>query len=272
MSDAVRPVAIAPPTPEADAPATRRFTPMQLWWSFVIVAELGFIVVVLLLATSQEHFMLDYRIHMEASQRLLDTGSPYAPYQLERPYTIWDAPMPIFYPPIAFVLFVPFLWLPPILWWAIPIAVLVWGMTRHRPPLWGWALALALLCWPQALGVFLFGNPGMWIAAFIAAGTVLGWPFALVFLKPTFAPIALLGMRHGSWWITVGVMAGLSLLLLPLWLQWITVLRNAAIDPSYNVPSIPLMVAPLIPWLLDPRHPIHGWIARQRARLSPVPA
>jgi len=271
MNEAARPAGVAPAAASgAPAREARRITPMQLWWCFVIAAELAFIVLVLGLGLRHENFALDYRWHMEASQRLLDTGTPYYPFQFEGHYSFQQAP--ILYPPIAFALFIPFLWLPPFLWWAIPIGLLVFCMTRHRPPLWGWALTLACFCWFWSLGVFLFGNPGMWIAAFVAAGTVWSWPFALVLLKPTFAPIALLGIRHRSWWVTIGVMAGVSLLFGRVWFDWLTILGNSDVTLSYNFPTIPLMVAPLIPWLLDPRHPIHAWVRTRTSARSAAAA
>ena len=172
---------------------------------------------------------------------------------------------PILYPPIAFALFLPFLlWLPAVLWWAIPIGLILWCMTRHRPPLWAWAATLACVCYLPSLSVFIFGNPGMWIVAFVAAGTVWSWPFALVVLKPTFAPIALLGIRHRSWWVAMAILAGVSLLFWPVWFDWITIVRNSEVTISYNFPSLPLIAAPLIPWLADPRHPIHAWIRQRR--------
>ena len=147
MNEAVRPVAAAPAvTPDAPARKARRITPMQLWWSFVIVLEITFILTVLGLSLSHENFALDYRWHMEASQRLLDIGTPYHQFQFEGHYSFQQAP--ILYPPIAFALFIPFLWLPPFLWWAIPIALILFCVTRHRPPLWAWALTLALLTGP----------------------------------------------------------------------------------------------------------------------------
>jgi hypothetical protein len=249
---------------ERDRP---RPTPAQVWWSFVIVVELGFIAAVLALSLQHPHFGVDYRAHVAAAERLLTSGTPYLPYQLAGPYSIWDQPMPILYPPVAFVLFVPFVWLPPVLWWAIPIAIVVWAMTRHRPPLWAWAATLACFCALQSLSALMFGNPGMWISAFVAAGTVLGWPFALVLIKPSFAPLALLGARRRSWWIAVAVLGAVSLAFGPLWLDWVTAIRNSDLTLAYNLPTMPLMVAPLIPWLADPRHPIHGWIARRRTAL-----
>ena len=279
MSDAVRPVAAAAATrPDAPARDRRRITPMQLWWSFVVLFELGFFLFVLGMSTQNPNFTLDYRWHMEASRRLLDTGTPYHAYQLAGPYSLQEGLIPaigapILYPPIAFALFIPFLWLPALLWWAIPITILVFCMTRHRPPLWGWALTGACFCWLPSIGVYIFGNPGMWIAAFVAAGTVWSWPFVLVLLKPTFAPIALLGATHRSWWVALAVLGAISVLFWPVWFDWFTILDNADLTLGYNTPTVPLMVAPLIPWLLDPRHPIRGWVARRLVRgAAPAPA
>ena len=81
-------------------------------------------------------FGLDYRWHMEAAQRLLDTGTPYWPSSSPGRSVGEGA---ILYPPTAFLLFIPFMWLPAVLWWAVPIAVLAAAMAIHRPPIWAWA-------------------------------------------------------------------------------------------------------------------------------------
>jgi hypothetical protein len=261
-------VGSASPASPADVRGRRfRATPAQLVWGAVILFEIGFIAFVFLASLSNEKFSIDYTWHMQASRRFLDTGSPYWPYQLAGPYTIWQ--VPILYPPVAFILFVPFLWLPPFLWWVLPVALLVFCVTRHRPPLWAWAATLACFCWLPSLGVYVFGNPGMWIVAFVAAGTVWAWPFALVLLKPTFAPIALLGANRRSWWVALAVLVVVSLPFGRLWIDWVVAVRNATdVSLAYNVPTIPLMIAPLIPWLADPRHPIHARVRRWRARRS----
>ena len=259
-----------PNPPASDATSRHRIRPMQLVWGSIIVFEIGFIAFVFLASLSNEKFSIDYTWHMQAAQRFLDTGSPYWPYQLAGPYTIWQAP--ILYPPVAVILFVPVLWLPPFLWWVLPVALLVFCVTRHRPPMWAWAVTLACFCWLPSLGVYVFGNPGMWIVAFVAAGTVWAWPFVLVLLKPTFAPIALLGANRRSWWIALLVLVLVSLPFGHLWADWVVALRNSDVTIAYNFPTIPLMVAPLIPWLADPRHPIHDRIRRLRAGRSVVEA
>ena len=108
----------------------------------------------------------------------------------------------------------------------------------HRPPLWAWVVIAGLLALEKSINVYVFGNPSMWIVAAIAAGTIWRWPFVFVFAKPTFAPIALLGVRRRSWWVALGgARGGLSLLFLPVWLDWFTVVRNSDVSLLYNLPD-----------------------------------
>ena len=196
-------------------------------------------------------FGLDYRWHVDAAQRLLETGSPYYAWQVSGPYEIGNGA--ILYPPTAFVLFLPFTVLPAVLWWVIPCALLAWGIAAHRPP--PWALAVIMVVLALQAGVFVFGNPGMWTAAFLAMGTVYGWPAVLVLLKPTFAPFAAVGITRRSWWIAALalVIAGLPFGLL--WLDWIRVVTNSNCSLAYSLPQVPFMVVPLIAWLTGHRRP-----------------
>src|SRR3954469_16256370 len=171
----------------------------------VVGLEVAWILFVLIQqALSNPAFGLDYRWHVDAARRLLETGTPYWPWQIAGPYEIGDGA--ILYPPTAFLLFIPFIWLPTVLWWVIPIAVLAIAMAIHRPPLWAWAVIAGLIGFERSLNVFVYGNPSMWVVAAIGAGTLLWWPFVLVFAKPTFTPIALIGIRHRSWWIAAVVL------------------------------------------------------------------
>jgi hypothetical protein len=215
-----------------------------LWCGFVFVNQ----------ALSNPAFGLDYRWHVDAARRLLDTGTPYWPWQIAGPYEISDGA--ILYPPTAFLLFIPFIWLPAFLWWAIPIAILAVGMAVHRPPLWAWVVIGAILSFEKSLNVFVFGNPSMWIVAAIAAGTVLWWPFIFVVAKPTFAPIALLGIRHRSWWIAAAILAVASIPFGRVWLDWFAVVGNSNVSLIYNLPTLPLMLAPLVAWLTGVRRPL----------------
>jgi hypothetical protein len=215
-----------------------------LWCGFVFINQ----------ALSNPAFGLDYRWHVDAARRLLDTGTPYWPWQIAGPYEISDGA--ILYPPTAFLLFIPFIWLPAFLWWALPIAILAVGMAVHRPPLWAWVVIGAILSFEKSLNVFVFGNPSMWIVAAIAAGTVLWWPFIFVVAKPTFAPIALLGIRHRSWWIAAVILAIASIPFGRVWLDWFAVVGNSNVSLIYNLPTLPLMLAPLVAWLTGVRRPL----------------
>ncbi|MEA2520257.1 MAG: hypothetical protein QOF49_2337 [Chloroflexota bacterium] len=230
-----------------------------VWITFVLVDQIRV----------NGEFGLDYRWHLDAARRLLETGTPYWPWQLTGPFTIANGA--ILYPPIAFLLFIPFLWLPPVLWWAAPMAILAVGLAIHRPPLWAWAVIGAIFSYEKTLNVYVFGNPSMWVAAAIAAGTVLWWPFALVMVKPTFAPIALIGIRRRSWWIA-GVVLGLaSLPFGRAWLDWLAVVRNSDINLAYNLPTLPLMLVPLVAWLTGIRRPPTWRVRKPAAERDPVP-
>ena len=183
---------------------------------------------------------------MEAAQRLLDTGTPYLPWQLAGPYEIGGGA--ILYPPTAFLLFIPFIWLPPVLWWAVPIGITAYTLWWHRPPLWAWTAIALILAFDKSLNVYVFGNPSMWIVAAIGAGTIWRWPFVFVFAKPTFAPIALLGIRRRSWWVALAILGLLSIPFLSVWFDWFTVVRNSDVSLTYNLPTLPLMLVPLIAW------------------------
>jgi hypothetical protein len=228
----------------------------------VAVALIGvgwlWIAVAILVNLSNPAFGLDYRWHIEAAQRLLDTGTPYLPFELAGPFVIGDGA--ILYPPTAFLLFIPFIWLPSVLWWAIPIAVTAYGMWWHRPPLWAWVVITGCLALEKSINVYVFGNPSMWIVAAIAAGTVWRWPFVFVFAKPTFAPIALLGIRRRSWWVALVILGLVSLAFLPVWFDWLTVVRNSDVSLLYNLPTLPLMLTPLIAWAAGRYRPT--WLRR----------
>lgn len=210
-------------------------------------------------------FGLDYRWHMDAARRFLELGTPYWPWQIAGHYAIGNGA--ILYPPTAFLLFIPFLWLPAALWWAIPIGVLALGMWVQRPPLWAWTLIGGLLSFDGSLNVIVFGNPGMWVAAAVAAGTVLGWPSVFVLAKPTFAPLALIGIDRRSWWVTLVLLGLASIVFGRAWLDWFAVVRNSDVSPLYNLPTLPLMLAPVVAWLAGRRRPLataRRWVTRAR--------
>jgi hypothetical protein len=193
----------------------------------------------------------DYAPYIEAASRWLHGGSFYLPYQLTGPYAVVEHE--ILYPPTALLLLVPFTVLPAPLWWAIPTTITAWFVVSLRPSLLGWAAIVACLAFPWSLAIWLAGNPTIWIVAGVAASTRLGWPAIVVALKPQFAPLALLGLRHRSFWLAATLVACVSLLLFPLWLDWLTALHNVASWPDGNalywLNNVPLLLVPVVAWL-----------------------
>lgn len=189
----------------------------------------------------------DYRTYMDATHRWLAGGSFYQPYQLAGPYTV--AVVEILYPPVILPLLVPFAFLPAVAWWIVPMAITGAVLAYWRPSLLGWTLILACLALPMSFYTFAWGNPAMWTLAFVALGTVYHWPSVFVLLKPTLAPFALVGIRHHSWWVALGVLVVASVAFLPMWLDYLTVTLNARgplVGPLYSLPQVPLMLIPLI--------------------------
>ena len=69
------------------------------------------------------------------------------------------------------------------------------------------------------------------------------------------APIVILGIRHRSWWVAAIVLAIASIPFAGVWLDWIAVVRNSNVSVLYNLPTLPLIVSPLVAWLAGARRP-----------------
>lgn len=196
---------------------------------------------------------IDFDTLMGATRNFLAGDGFYPADQLAGPWRYHQgepayAP-PILYPPHALLLFIPFTILPAFLWWLIPIAVTAGALWRLRPHPAAWLAIVLLLGVPESREGIFWGNPVMWMVAATAAGLVLGWPAVLVFLKPTLAPFALVGIGHRSWWLLLGVLAAFNLALLPMWADWVTVIRNSTLGPGFSLYQYPLMAVPLVAWL-----------------------
>jgi hypothetical protein len=202
--------------------------------------------VIVAVSTRGHEAAMDFWFYRDIAIRWLADGSYYLPHQLAgEPYAL--VPMvDVLYPPTALVLFVPFVWLPAVLWWAIPLGVLGYVVWTYRPSPWGWVAIAACVAWPRTFGAVLFGNTDMWVAAGVAAGLRWGWPAALIVVKPTFLPLALVGVRHRSTWV---VGAALALVSLPLVPDYITAMTNLRVDGiAYAAVSLPFAVLPLVAW------------------------
>lgn len=191
--------------------------------------------------------------YLEGARQYFATGSPYLPQHVARQWAL--EAHSFVHPPPALALFVPFLVLPAVLWWVLPLGLTGWAIARLRPARWTWPLLALCLIWPRSIGSLLAGNSDMWAMAIVAAGVVFAWPLVLLVIKPTFAPLALLGVRRRSWWIALALVAGANLLVLPLWLEYVAVVRNSQLRLDYSLLNLPLVALPAIAWLGRSRPP-----------------
>ena len=192
----------------------------------------------------------DHTTLMDAARRWMSGGAFYLPDEVAGPYQLGIHD--ILYPPTAIPFFALFALLPSVLWWIIPIGIIGAVVAYWRPDLIGWIGILVCLAFPATWEVLAYGNPAMWIAAAIAAGTRWGWPAVLVALKPTLAAFMLLGIRRRSWWLAAALLAIVSVAFLPLWLDYAAVLLNARGPRAgllYSLRDLPLMLIPLVAWL-----------------------
>jgi hypothetical protein len=190
----------------------------------------------------------DAQLYRDAGHRIMAGGPLYPAFQLAGPYTMDQRPE-LYPPPTMYLLVAPMSALPAPLWWLIPIVVLAATVIHHRPSPWGWVAIFLCLAWPNTGFVLLAGNPVIWAAAALGLATI--WPALgpLVLLKPSLAPFALFGIWTRGWWVTTALLVAVSVAMLPMWLDYLTVLRNGQADLLYSIGHIPLMLIPLIAWL-----------------------
>lgn len=221
-------------------------------WGYVLrqVALGGLVVVVAIMVTwPLRHWPRlggDYQLYMDATRSWLGGGPFYHPWQLE-PYAISFTAgelgaTSILYPPYALALFVPFTFLPPVLWWAVPLTLIAYGLRDVS----GWRLVALLVAMvlPASLSVVANGNPAMWSAAFLVMAARWPWAGVFVLLKPTLAPFAVRGIRSRGWWVGLAGIGVLSLALWPLTLEYVEVIGNATgpyASPLYSLATfVPL--------------------------------
>ncbi len=225
--------------------------------AFLVLAAWNLTVLVPHMVSLNAAIGVDYSLYMSAADRWLTGGSFYLERQLEGGYEVQAGD--ILYPPTVLWLLVPFRFLPSILWWAIPTVVIAWAMWRVRPAWWSWPVLAFILWYPRTQAMYLYGNPGIWMIAALAAATRWRSASTLVLLKPSLGPLALFGARHRSWWIAPGTLGLASLPFAGLWLDFIKVAANSDATIAYSVQDLPPALAPLFAWLArtrtDPRAP-----------------
>ena len=189
---------------------------------------------------------IDYGHYLGATRRWLDTGTPYLASEIAGRFEY--EPLTFLHPPIALLLFLPFLWLPAFAWWAIPLTITTLCVLSFRPAPWSWPILALLLCHPNLDHGLVAGNSGMWMLAGIAAGLRLGWPALVVIAKPSIAPFILVGARHRSWWIGAAILVAACIPFGALWIDWLRVIVNSPGDWTYGVRDIPWLMMPVVAW------------------------
>jgi hypothetical protein len=213
----------------------------------------------------------DFRGYLDASQGWLNGNGFYLSRQLQGPYETQLGD--VLYPPTTLYVFIPFLFLPAQSWWILAIVPLIYVIWSWRPALWAVALMLACLAYPNLANMYFRGSPVIVIAALVAAALRWHWPGALILLKPSVLPFALIGIRTRGWWVTAGLLVILTLPLLALIPDWL----QAVIDSRgyggllYGGRDLPLLMVPVLAYLGRTRHPESAmWcsVRRRRAELQ----
>ena len=240
-------------------------------WSIAVargITLLGLIIFVWLIAleTTDPRFSValdaDHQIYRAAALRWSQGGTWFFPEQVAGvPYEVIQGH--IMYPPVALAWLLPGAYLPDVLWYGVPIAVIAGVVLYQRPSVWGWAGIALCLGYPWSAPHLLAGNPGIWVAAACALGTIWRPAFALVLAKPSLAPFALIGVRHRGWWVIAGLGLLGSLLFLPMTIQWLGVVLNARGQFSgllYGLRDLGWMLLPLVAWWFGRFPPVVPWV------------
>ena len=118
----------------------------------------------------------------------------------------------------------------------------------------------ACLLWPRSTGSILAGNTDIWVMAAVATGAVWGWPVVVLVVKPTFAPLAIVGLGRRSTWVAFAIVGLGILLTLPLWIDWLQVVGSAHLGPAYSLLNLPLAAIGFFAYLGSSRGPRTGGV------------
>jgi hypothetical protein len=247
----------------SDSGRVRRLQP--LWRVYVglaaplaiVILAIGGLRLALLIAEaapSPGAIGIDYTTVMDAAHRWLAGSSPYLARQLNGPYPQIGANLAdsgeMLYPPIALPFFAAFSALPGFLWWVIPAALAAMGLRRARPARWAWPILALCLVVGQSVPLMIAGNPTIWIVVAGLWAPSLGWPGPLMLLKPSVAPLALLGIRHRSWWVAAAILAAASLVFGRLWVDWFWSVTNLRVSGAggilFSLHQLPILLIPVV--------------------------
>lgn len=194
----------------------------------------------------------DLAVYLEHTRRWLEGGSFYPARQLTGlPYehTTPDS----LYPPPSVLFFLPFLVVPAVFWWVIPLTVVGAAVIQCRPAPWAWPLITLCAVLPRTISLVIYGNSTMWVVAAVAAALVWRVPGVFILLKPSLAPFALLGVQTRAWWIGLAAIGLASISMLPMWPDWITSVTNLQGDDwTHSGFDVAFVLIPVIAYLASP--------------------
>lgn len=209
---------------------------------------------------------LDWIGYRQGWERLLATGTPYAPFELAGPFA--PEHLDFIHPPSFLPFVAPFTTLPTpfdyVAWTGV--ALVLTSALLRRLAWWAWPVVAVLAVTPNTLITYINGNSSMYLAAAFGWSLYLGWPAGLLAMKPSLVPLAIPGFLHAprrSLLLAVVPLA-LTVPFLAAWGDFVTVLRNAeGLSPTYSFVQWTVFVIVAMPWLGE-RAP--GWLERLRAR------
>jgi hypothetical protein len=213
---------------------------------------------------------VDHAIHNVFALRWWETGSMYLPAQIAGrfdPQLLTDdmTALPSMYPPTAVLLFVPFAVLPDVMWWVVPLGTIGYVIARWRPAPWAWPLLAAVIAYPATSSIVIVGNTAMWMVAGVCAALEWGWAGPLLLLKPSLAPLALIGIGRRTWWVALVVLVLVSVPFAGQWLAYAAVVGNAQTNLGYSLGTAPVFALPLVAWMARTAPPAAGSKATRRA-------
>jgi hypothetical protein len=240
------------------AVSPRWYRPLMVGLTVLFLILGAFVGSALLRATIRDGLMgADYRLFGEIGRRWAEDGSMYAPWQLTGPYR-YDrgllegdiVSMPTLYPPYAGPVFAVVRYIPPILWWGVPLGAVGWLVARWRPAPWSWPIIALAAVSPNSWGILAAGGSSMWIAMFVAFGLPARWPAALVAIKPTFLPLAILGWRSRWTWLLLCAFATGAVLSPAELSRYRVALENVeGVTLFYSVGDLPFVFVPIVAWI-----------------------